>query len=261
MDRLRVPVTAVLAVLVVLGLAAPANALVRDPGGDVALLRTADSATTATTTAAAATTVTLDGVTVGLPAAGRQVVTVNHTTGHEARVTLWQRDQQGWHVLARSRDGRIGYGGLVPARQRRQATGSTPLGTFGLLWAFGSHPRADSWHLDYRMVRAGDYWVEDNGSAYYNRYRNKAEGGFRWWLPLSDANSSERLRHYPTQYEYSVVIGFNYATPVRHRGAGIFLHVNGRGATAGCVSAPRWFIQRVMATLDPAQEPVIAIGR
>ena len=26
---------------------------------------------------------------------------------------------------------------------------------------------------------------------------------------------------------------------VRHRGAGIFLHVNGAGATAGCVSAPR----------------------
>ena len=26
---------------------------------------------------------------------------------------------------------------------------------------------------------------------------------------------------------------YNYAAQVRHRGAGIFLHVNGRGATAG----------------------------
>lgn len=48
---------------------------------------------------------------------------------------------------------------------------------------------------------------------------------------------------------------------VRHRGAGIFLHVNGRGATAGCVSAPRWMLRRLLHRLDPARVPVIAIGR
>ena len=254
MGRIRVLVAAAGGVLVALGVTAPAGALARDPGTSADLLRNAAAATSTTTR------ITLDGVTVGLPAGGRQVVTVNHRFGHEARITLWQRDAQGWHVLGRSRDGRIGYGGLVAPHLRKQATGSTPLGTYGLLWAFGTHPRADAWRLDYRMVRAGDYWVEDNDSAYYNRYRNKAEGGFRWWLSLDDDNSSERLRHYPMQYEYSVVISFNYTAPVRHRGAGIFLHVNGPGATAGCVSAPRWFIQRVMATLDPTQRPVIAIG-
>ena len=53
----------------------------------------------------------------------------------------------------------------------------------------------------------------------------------------------------------------NYARPVRHRGSGIFLHVNGHGATAGCVSAPRWFVRRVLARLSPDANPVIAIGR
>ena len=53
---------------------------------------------------------------------------------------------------------------------------------------------------------------------------------------------------------------FNYSQ-VRHRGAGIFLHVNGRGATAGCVSVPRWFMRSTMVRLDPARVPVIAIGR
>jgi len=205
--------------------------------------------------------VILDGVRVGLPAGSRQVVTVNHTVGSRARVTLWQSDGQGWRVLARSRAGHIGYGGLVAARLRKQATGTTPLGTFGLLSSFGTHAPGAGWHLPYRIIRAGDYWVEDNASTYYNRYRNKAEGGFRWWLPTSAKNSSERLRHYPTQYEYAIVTGFNYAAQVRRRGAGIFLHVNGRGATAGCVSAPRWFLQRTMAALDPALRPVIAIGR
>ena len=48
---------------------------------------------------------------------------------------------------------------------------------------------------------------------------------------------------------------------MRHRGSGIFLHVNGSGATAGCVSAPRWFIKSLMRRLDPDRSPVIAIGR
>jgi L,D-peptidoglycan transpeptidase YkuD (ErfK/YbiS/YcfS/YnhG family) len=80
-------------------------------------------------------------------------------------------------------------------------------------------------------------------------------------LPLSDADSSERLSDFATQYEYAIVTGFNYAAQVRHRGAGIFLHVNGTGPTAGCVSAPRWFLRRTMAALDPDLRPVIAIGR
>jgi len=211
--------------------------------------------------AATSTHVTLSGVDVTLPPGSRQVVTVNHTRGTRARVALWEADASGWHRVARSKAGRIGYGGLVRARLRKQNTGTTPLGTFRLLSTFGTHPRAASWDLDHRQVRAGDYWVQDNRSAFYNRYRNKSEGGFRWWLPQSDPNSSERLADLPTQYEYAIVTSFNYARQVRHRGSGIFLHVNGHGPTAGCVSAPRWFLVRAMADLDPDLRPVIAIGR
>ena len=66
---------------------------------------------------------------------------------------------------------------------------------------------------------------------------------------------------YPTEYRMSVVIAYNYYDPVHYRGAGIFLHVNGPGATAGCVSAPSWFMHVVMNELDPTRHPVIAIGR
>ena len=246
MARLR---ALLLALPLVLGLAAPAGAGTLDAGYHLDMA------------AGTATTTTLDGVTVRLPAGSRQVVTVNHTTGYHARVSLWRLDGNDWQLQARTKDGRIGYGGLVVARLRKQATGATPLGTFGLISAFGRHPASSSWSLPYRRIAPGDYWVEDNASAYSNRYRNKAEGGFRWWLPMSDPNSSELLGHYVVQYEYSVVIGFNYARPVRHRGAGIFFHVNGPGATAGCVSAPRWLLRRAMDELDPALRPVIAIGR
>lgn len=203
---------------------------------------------------------TLDGVRVHLEPGTQQVVTVNHTDGYHARVTFWKQTDTGWKARFSAEDGRLGYGGLVRGTQREQGAGTTPLGTYGLPWAFGMEAPDAGWKLRYRQVEPGDFWVEDNGSAYYNRYRNQAQGGFRWWLPASDPNSSERLTDFRDQYRISVVTDFN-RSQVRHRGAGIFLHVNGSGATAGCVSAPGVFMDKLMRALDPAKAPVIAVGR
>jgi L,D-peptidoglycan transpeptidase YkuD (ErfK/YbiS/YcfS/YnhG family) len=230
----------------------------------LASLSVAFVATTLTVPAPAhadVTHVTLGGVRVGLHEHTRQVVTVNHTRGYHARVGFWVLRHGRWTRVYDVRDGRIGYGGLVAPKQRHQGSGTTPSGTLRLISSFGRHARGGSWDLPYRRIRTGDYWVEDNGSRYYNRYRNKSQGGFRWWLPSSEENSSERLRDFPVQYEYSVVTSYNYAAQVRHRGAGIFLHVNGSGATAGCVSAPRTFMKRMMWRLDPAKVPVMAVGK
>lgn len=206
------------------------------------------------------TRITLDGVPVDLPAGTGQVITARHTTGTFARVTFWTLREGRWLVLARSTTGRTGYGGLVDPGTRRQGSGTTPLGTYYLPYTFGSQVRHQAWSMPYRRFDGNDYWVEDNASAYYNRYRSREQGGFRWDL-VSAVNGSERLADYPTQYRMSVVVAFNYYDPVRYRGAGIFLHVNGPGATAGCVSAPSWFMRVVMDQLDPRRKPVIAIGR
>jgi L,D-peptidoglycan transpeptidase YkuD (ErfK/YbiS/YcfS/YnhG family) len=210
--------------------------------------------------AGAATTVRLDGVTVRLRPGTGQVVTANRTSGHHARVTLWVLDHGRWTRRSSTRDGRIGYGGLSRPTRRHQGDGTTPAGTYDLTSAFGTHHRSPRWRMPYHRIRAGDYWVGDNASAFYNRLRNKAAGGFRWWLPQSDDDASERLPSYRSQYEYAFATSFN-AGQVRHRGFAIFLHVNGRGATAGCVSAPRSFLQRLYRRLDPQRRPVIAIGR
>ncbi len=130
-----------------------------------------------------------------------------------------------------------------------------------LISAFGRHPRSESWDLPYRRIRKGDYWVEDNQSRFYNRYRNKAQGGFRWWLagePREQLRAAARLPACSTSSP--IVTSYNHSQ-VRHRGAGIFLHVNGSGATAGCVSAPRSFMVRMMRRLDPDRVPVMAVGR
>ncbi|MDX6358656.1 MAG: hypothetical protein QOH37_1710 [Nocardioidaceae bacterium] len=210
--------------------------------------------------ATAADHVTLGDVRVALHPDTRQVVTVHHTRGFHARVGFWVHRQHRWTRVYDVRDGRIGYGGLVAGAKRVQGSGTTPLGTVRLISAFGRHLRGAGWDLPYRRTHRGDFWVEDNRSPFYNRYRNRAQGGFRWWIPASHTNSSERLTDFAQQYEYSIVTSYNRAQ-VRHRGAGIFLHVNGSGATAGCVSAPRSFLRRMMWRLDPGQAPVMAVGR
>ena len=68
------------------------------------------------------------------------------------------------------------------------------------------------------------------------------------------------MSDYPVAYEDAIVLDYNQEQ-VRHRGAGIFLHVNGSGATAGCVSAPRRVLQQLLHRLDPRRVPLIAIGR
>jgi L,D-peptidoglycan transpeptidase YkuD (ErfK/YbiS/YcfS/YnhG family) len=234
---------------------------VRKLGLALAVLPLLAVAMTTSPAPAATHAITLGGVRVALPDGSRQVVTVNHTRGFHARVAYWVLRGGRWSKLLEARDGRIGYGGLVAPTTRVQGSGTTPLGTTGLISAFGRHARASTWDLPYRRIHRGDYWVEDNRSRYYNRYRNKSQGGFRWWLSPSQENSSERLADFPQQYEFSIVTSYNYAEQVRHRGAGIFLHVNGSGATAGCVSAPRRFIRLLMKRLDPDQVPVMAVGR
>lgn len=214
----------------------------------------------AATPIAGAEIVSLGGVRVELRVGTTQVVTVNHTSGVRARVSLWRLTGEGWRRQLTTGDGRTGYGGLVDGDRRVQGTGTTPLGTYGLTSTFGTRPADPRADLPHHRIRRGDHWVQDNASRFYNRLRNQREGGFRWWLASSDPNSSERLTDYPRQYEWSIVTDFN-VEQVRHRGSGIFLHVNGRGATAGCVSAPRHFVRSLVRLLDPARVPVIGIGR
>ncbi len=205
--------------------------------------------------------VTLGGVKVRLEPGTRQVITVNHTTSWHAVVSLWRKSDGHWERRLRVRDGRTGYGGLVREKDRSQGTGTTPLGTYSLTESFGNVRRPPGTGLPFHRVRRGDYWVQDNASRHYNELRSKRRGGFRWWLPPSDDNSSERLADYDRQYAWSVVIDFNRPDPVRNRGSGIFLHVNGDGATAGCVSVPRPAMRSTLSRLRPGLHPVIAIGR
>jgi L,D-peptidoglycan transpeptidase YkuD (ErfK/YbiS/YcfS/YnhG family) len=112
--------------------------------------------------------------------------------------------------------------------------------------------------MPYHVVDSDDWWVEDPESKYYNSMHGEAGADF----PLTESGDrgSEHLVNYPTQYAKALVINFNRWPATPGRGAGIFLHVNGSGATAGCVSVPRATMDRVMSWIKPGAHPRIAIG-
>ncbi|WP_329127138.1 hypothetical protein OG727_05650 [Streptomyces caniferus] len=175
--------------------------------------------------------------------------TTGATTG---TVRWWQRHNGRWRQAGWA-PARFGSGGLTEGRTRVQGTSTTPTGLYGLPFAFGTLPPPPGSAVAYRRVGGDSWWCEDNASASYNR----------WVAPLPAdcaAGESERLADHPTQYARALVIGFNYHRPVHGRGAGIFLHVNGRGATAGCVSVPAGAMARILSWVRPAARPHIAVG-
>lgn len=202
----------------------------------------------------------LDGHQTSVSAGQRTVTMVNQSSKTYARVSFWVRTSSrcSFSRMFLTTTGRIGYGGTVDGKSRKQGTGTTPRGTFTMTQAFGNAAEPGMW-LPYHRVKKGDYWVEDNASRYYNTMRNKSQGGFRYWLPSANDDSSEYLPHYTTQYKYAVVINFNRAPDYRkaHRGAGIFLHVKGSGATAGCVSVTQSQLLTVLAYLHSGDKITI----
>ncbi|MCS0601879.1 hypothetical protein NX794_11755 [Streptomyces sp. LP11] len=185
---------------------------------------------------------------------GTQLITAQApaTASTTGTVTWWDLRGGEWSATG-SAPTRFGAGGLVEGTARTQGTNTTPAGLYDLPFAFGNAPAPAGTRAEYRAVTPAAWWCQDNDSASYNRWTDPLPADCR-------ATESEHLSDHPTQYAHALAIGFNYDRPVRGRGAGIFLHVNGEGATAGCVSVPGDAMRRLLRWADPARAPHIAIG-
>ncbi|CAL9601101.1 L,D-transpeptidase family protein [Streptomyces sp. enrichment culture] len=184
-----------------------------------------------------------------------QVITVK-ASGSYATVTAWAKESSGWKAKFSTDAGRVGSSGVTDGATRRQSTYTTPSGTYTITEGFGHVPGGTS--MPYHVVTADDWWVQDPESKFYNHMHGEAGAD----LPLTESGErgSEHLINYPTQYAKALVINFNRWPATPGRGAGIFLHVNGNGATAGCVSVPRATMDQIMSWITPAARPRIAIG-
>ncbi|MER5526850.1 L,D-transpeptidase family protein [Streptomyces sp. NPDC002677] len=185
---------------------------------------------------------------------GDQLITAEASalSSTSGTVTWWERRDGQWAQVGTAA-ARFGAKGLVEGAARQQGTNTTPTGLYDLPFGFGLQTAPTGTSVTYRPVTADSWWCQDNDSTSYNR----------WVEPLpSDcrAAEAEKLSSYGTQYAYALVIGFNYERPVRGHGAGIFLHVNGDGATAGCVSVPVDAMREILRWVDPGKAPHIAVG-
>lgn len=185
---------------------------------------------------------------------GSQLITAEApaTASTTGTVTWWSLRGGRW-VAAGSAPARFGANGLAEGASRRQGTNTTPTGLYGLPYAFGVAAAPAGTRYPYRRVGERSWWCQDNDARAYNRWVEPRPADCR-------AAEAEHLITYPAQYARALVVGFNYDRPVRGRGAGIFLHVDGRGATAGCVSVPAAAMDRILAWADPARRPHLAIG-
>lgn len=200
-------------------------------------------------------TVTLNGVPVTVDRTERTRTVVNGTGGSWAVVGFFVRtDRPCQFQRVLSVTGRVGYHGISNGGTRRQGSGTTPAGTYTMTESFGNSPRPTT-ALPYHRVQPGDWWVQDQNSRYYNELRNSALGGF-----LARTSAGERLIDYQPQYAHAVVINFNRAPDrmVIGRGSGIFLHVNGAGATAGCVSVTKAHLRTLLSYLQPGDRITIS---
>ncbi|UQX04884.1 L,D-transpeptidase family protein [Streptomyces sp. RerS4] len=171
------------------------------------------------------------------------------TTG---RLTWWDRRAGRWYEAGHA-PARFGAKGLAEGESRVQGTNTTPTGLYPLPYAFGIAPAPAGTRYGYRRVTDRSWWCQDNASTSYNRWVEP--------LPADCApGEAEHLVTYRQQYAHALVVAFNYDRPVRGRGAGIFVHVNGKGATAGCVSVPERAMRALLRWADPRRRPHLAIG-
>jgi L,D-peptidoglycan transpeptidase YkuD (ErfK/YbiS/YcfS/YnhG family) len=184
-----------------------------------------------------------------------QVITVE-ASGSYATVTAWAKGSSGWKAQFSTTAGRVGSNGVTDGATRQQSTYTTPTGTYTITEGFGV--QAGGTAMPYTVVNDSHWWVQDPESKFYNQMHT--EEGADFPLTESGERGSEHLINYPTQYAKALVINFNRWPATPGRGAGIFLHVNGRGATAGCVSVPRATMDRIMTWIKPGAHPRIAIG-
>lgn len=202
------------------------------------------------------------------------VVTGSSRTSTYATLRTYELGTDGtWRQKFAPMAARIGYGGWVVAAQRVQDTGKTPAGTFRITEAFGVKANPGT-RLSYRKVDGNDYWVGDRRDPRtYNLFEPAATAKRTWRIA-----EAERLAAYPTQYAYAAVIDFNrpVASSVRFdaahqeyvtskpsaigRGSAVFLHVNGKGSTGGCVSVAGADLIKVLRWLTPAAKPRIVMA-
>jgi L,D-peptidoglycan transpeptidase YkuD (ErfK/YbiS/YcfS/YnhG family) len=202
----------------------------------------------------------------------RQVVVVTAASWSTSYATLrtYEKGSDGqWRGVFAAMPARIGTRGFAPAADRLQGSAETPAGTFRIPRAFGRYADPGT-RLAYRQFDRNDWWPYDPRSPRtYNVYQTRRVAGAAW-----RTSWAENLWSYGGQYRYAAVVSYNLPSGLyssggqwfarepanTRKGGGIFLHVNGPGSTAGCITVAYERMRAILRWLDPAKAPRIVMG-
>jgi L,D-peptidoglycan transpeptidase YkuD (ErfK/YbiS/YcfS/YnhG family) len=170
-----------------------------------------------------------------------QAIVVSSATWHSTRadVRIYERVKGRWRLVRGPMPGRIGRNGFSAPGRRHEGDRTTPAGTFGFVYGFGSRPDPGVRGFKWRPLKPGACW--SGKRADYNR-----------WVRRACTRHDENLWKYrKLAYRYSMVIDFNYAHPVYGKGSGIFLHQQTGRATLGCVALREADLVAVLRWMRP----------
>lgn len=141
----------------------------------------------------------------------------------------------------------IGKGGFVDPHAKREGDGGTPLGLLPIRGALLRPDRiaAPVTVLPWRWLRPHDGWSDDPQDPCYNR-------------PVAHPHpfSAERLWREDHLYDIILVLGWNDAPVMPHRGSAIFWHACAAdgGPTEGCIACPPDRLQSLLPRLRPGMQ-------
>jgi L,D-peptidoglycan transpeptidase YkuD (ErfK/YbiS/YcfS/YnhG family) len=138
----------------------------------------------------------------------------------------------------------IGRGGVLPAADKCEGDGATPLGLWpirGVLLRPDRVALPAELALPWRWIRPGDGWSDDPADPAYNRP-----------VRHPHAFSAERMWREDGLYDVVVVLGHNDAPPVPGRGSAIFFHCwRDAATTEGCLGIARDALLGLLPLLAP----------
>lgn len=137
----------------------------------------------------------------------------------------------------------IGRAGPLPAAEKREGDGATPLGHWPIrtvLFRPGAAMPPPGLRLPWRWIRDADGWSDGIGDPEYNRPVRHPHGF-----------SAERLMREDGAYDVIVVLGHNDAPPVQGLGSAVFLHCSEGRPTAGCVAVEKDALLTLLLQLAP----------
>lgn len=153
--------------------------------------------------------------------------------------------------------------GLHPVQNegpsKREGDGRSPAGVFAIGTAFGYAP-SEPLAMPYRALDAGDYCIDDSGSAYYNRIVAQSDVGADAVAASTEPMRRDLHVNGDDAYKIGFVVEHN---PRGAPGGGscIFVHLwkTPDTPTSGCTALAEPALRDLLGWLQPRRQPVFVL--